>query len=793
MLSEKEISEILNDLYLFYRVFITSKYETDVEAPHIDKLSEELTALTLGEYERLCVAMPPRHKLADSTPILTSNRGWTTHGDLKIGDYVYGLNGEPTKIIGISDKSNCNQLITFSNGSKILAHEEHLWTVSKRGNKNPLTITTSEIKKDYQYTEKNGKKRYRYHLPFIKPIQYPKTELPLDPYFLGLWLGDGSSTKPCITHDPKDIESIEHIPYKISTICTHTETGVKTTYFSHQGIIKKIKELHLYNNKHIPRIYLEACVEDRLQLLAGLIDSDGSVDKNGRVRFININKQLIHDVFELCTGLGLYPYFHVRKKEDYKRNSKYNIKSTHDAYVVGFQPKYSIPTQIPRKRINKTPTHRRLAITDITTVKGEQGKCIEIENPDGIYLAGKQLIPTHNSKSSMVTLAYPLWLIFQNPHLNILIVSNEASLAETFGIKLREYIKKYGAYFGVHLSESKHSSTHLMFEDKKGLAGSIKLVGANGSITGRDADYIIIDDPYKGFEDITPTLLQKRIDWFDTIIEQRIESHTKLAILHTRWHSNDLQGYFKKNRSEDYHFISFPAIKENGEQLWPEKYTIEKLEKKRENIGERLFQSIFQQKPIDDSSNFFDLNKFHWCAPPEELTPIQMCRGWDVASSDPGKNDFTAGVPIYLLNDNKSILITDFVHGQFGKDTSQEIKNQIILDGHDNISIIETGVAAAGALLYDNWEQQLPGYFLERAIPVPNNSKADRATPLKDHIYDGHVYVDIQDNKLRKTFQDEFRAFPNGEHDDIVDATAHAFNYINQEFIGNDIFEIVEI
>lgn len=402
-------------------------------------------------------------------------------------------------------------------------------------------------------------------------------------------------------------------------------------------------------------------------------------------------------------------------------------------------------------------------------------------------------MPPRHSKSSMVTLAYPLWLIFQNPHLNILIVSNEASLAETFGIKLREYIKKYGAYFGVHLSESKHSSTHLMFEDKKGLAGSIKLVGANGSITGRDADYIIIDDPYKGFEDITPTLLQKRIDWFDTIIEQRIESHTKLAILHTRWHSNDLQGYFKKNRSEDYHFISFPAIKENGEQLWPEKYTIEKLEKKRESIGERLFQSIFQQKPIDDSSNFFDLNKFHWGAPPKELTTIQMCRGWDTASSDPSKNDFTAGVPMYLLNDNKSILITDFVHGQFGKDTSQQIKNQIILDGHDNISIIETGVAAAGALLYDNWEDQLPGYFLERAIPVPNNSKADRATPLKDYIYDGHVYVDIKDNNLRKIFQDEFRAFPNGEHDDIVDAAAHVFNYINQEFIGNDIFEIVEI
>lgn len=401
-------------------------------------------------------------------------------------------------------------------------------------------------------------------------------------------------------------------------------------------------------------------------------------------------------------------------------------------------------------------------------------------------------MPPRHSKSSMVTLAYPLWLIFQNPHLNILIVSNEASLAETFGIKLREYIKKYGSYFGVHLSESKHSSTHLMFEDKKGLAGSIKLVGSNGSITGRDADYIIIDDPYKGFEDITPTLLQKRIDWFDTIIEQRIESHTKLAILHTRWHSNDLQGFFKKNRGEDYHFIEFPAILPDGEPLWSEKYTIEKLEKKREAIGERLFQSIFQQKPIDDTSDFFDLNKIHW-SQPEHLTITHKVRGWDIASSSPGKNDYTVGLPMYLLSDNKSILITDYIRGQFGKHTTKTVHDQVHLDGHDNITIIETGVAAAGKILYDNWEDQLPGYFLERAIPVPNNSKADRATPLKDYIYDGNVYVDIKDDKLRKYFQDEFRAFPNSEHDDIVDAAAHAFNYLNREFIGVDIFDIIEL
>lgn len=402
-------------------------------------------------------------------------------------------------------------------------------------------------------------------------------------------------------------------------------------------------------------------------------------------------------------------------------------------------------------------------------------------------------MPPRHSKSSMITLAFPLWLIFHNPNLNILIVNAESSLSENFGIKLREYVKKYGCWFDVYLSDVKHSSTHLMFENNKKelYQGSIRLVGAKGSITGQDADYLIIDDPYKGFDDITPTLLQKKIDWFNTIIEQRIEPQTKLIVLHTRWHTNDLQGYFKKNFPNDYTFLEFSAIQDDGTPLWPDKYNIEILEKKRESIGERLFQSIFQQKPIDDTSDFFDMNKIHYYRPNMKI--IQPVRGWDMASSDPGKNDYTAGVPIYLLDDYKSILITDYIYGQFGKDTNNIVKNQVRIDGPDNVSVIETGVAAAGDLVYNEWEEQLLGYLVERAVAVPNKSKADRATPLKNKIYDGEVYVDIVDDKLRQTFIDEFKAFPNGAHDDIVDATAHGLNFLNKEFIGFDAMEIIEI
>ena len=178
-----------------------------------------------------------------------------------------------------------------------------------------------------------------------------------------------------------------------------------------------------------------------------------------------------------------------------------------------------------------------------------------------IYLGSKNnlcvAMPPRHSKTSVVTLAFPLWLIFQNPNLNILIVNAEASLSENFGIRLREFIKLYGAIFNVYLSDVKHSSTHIKFCDKNGVLykGAIRLVGSNGSITGQDADYLILDDIYKGFSDITPTLLDKKIEWFKTMILQRKEPQTKLIILHTRWATNDLQGYLKENYPKDYNFV----------------------------------------------------------------------------------------------------------------------------------------------------------------------------------------------------------------------------------------------
>ena len=411
----------------------------------------------------------------------------------------------------------------------------------------------------------------------------------------------------------------------------------------------------------------------------------------------------------------------------------------------------------------KTPHIKKLAAELEDVKKGKINKlCVAM--------------PPRHSKSSMVTLAFPLWLIFDNPNLKILIVNAEASLSENFGIRLREGVKRYGSIFNVYLSDVKHSSTHLMFERKDGTLckGSIRLVGASGSITGQDADYLIIDDPYKGFEDITPTLLQKKIDWFKTMILQRLEPHSKLIILHTRWHTNDLQGYLKQNFPEDYNFIEYSAIQDNGKPLWPSRYTIDYLRKQQEAMGERLFQSLYQQQPIDLTSDFFKIEHIRWNQ--EAPTYDKICRAWDIASSDNSKgeqNDSTCGIKACKYGD--LFYITDMVHGQFGQRTKDVIKNQAAIDDVNVHQIIETGVAAAGKLLYQEWKDQLRGYIVEQAAPV--KSKVDRATPLQNAIYDKKVIINLSDDNRDKLIQ-EFRSFPNGKHDDIVDACAHAYNYL---------------
>lgn len=395
-------------------------------------------------------------------------------------------------------------------------------------------------------------------------------------------------------------------------------------------------------------------------------------------------------------------------------------------------------------------------------------------------------IPPRHSKSSIVTLTFPLWMIFQNPDLNILIINAEASLSENFGIRLREYIREYGEIFDVYLSEVKHSSTHIKFEDKNGrlYKGSIRLTGASGSITGQDADILVLDDVYKGFADINPSLLEKKIEWFKTMVLQRKEPNTKILILHTRWASSDLIGYLMENSPEKYDFISYPAIKEDGTPLWKERYSIDFLNAQKEEMGERLFSSIFQQRPLDETGAFFNLEKIIWHDEPFDITSSPMiakCRSWDLAYSSQEKGiqrDSTVGVPMYRVGYNEFV-ITDFVYGQFGEGLKQKLKETAESDGVDMTILIETGtVGGASKFLFNEYRSYLQGYMAIQSEPI--GSKSDRAYAFKQAILDGKIHVHIQSDYLRGEFIKQLTSFPLGKHDDIIDSCAYGFNWLNK-------------
>lgn len=395
-------------------------------------------------------------------------------------------------------------------------------------------------------------------------------------------------------------------------------------------------------------------------------------------------------------------------------------------------------------------------------------------------------MPPQHSKSSLITVAYTVWLILQNPKKRILVINAEATLSETFGVQIRDLISKIGPYFGVTLSNVKSSSTHLMFEKNGKLqTGYIRLVGASGSVTGSPVDVLIIDDPYKGFDDITPTLLQKKINWFKRIVEQRLREDSKLLILHTRWHSDDLTGYIRTNTPEDYNFISFPAIDKKGNRLWPQYYSQEFYEKKLSVMGEREFQALYQQEPIDSTSDFFNLDNIIWEDNFDNYV-VAKCRSWDIASSNDSlgdKRDYSVGARMGKVNDNE-YWIFPFERGQYGNDIKNQLLRTAKLDTPDTHILLETGtIGGASSLLYEEYKSVLSGYLTTQS--EPRGTKADRATPLSNAIYDGKIHVYLPSENMRQAFIDEFQAFPNGKHDDIVDAYAYAYNYLRSKVTNN--------
>lgn len=251
--------------------------------------------------------------------------GDKTIADIQVGDYVFDEAGVPTQVVNVSPiftNHKCYEL-EFSDGEKIIADADHLWSVYNSYSRHPkeLEVRSTQWLFEHQYIapRKNAKNwnpnwhEVKFSVPTAGAIQYPEQDLPIHPYILGLWLGDGISSAGYITVSKKDIKetckNIVECGYKIHSIRNDNRDNKRITI--HNGydisLTTLLRNVGLIQNKHIPEQYLKASVAQRYALLQGMMDTDGYIGTSHWCEFTQaeVHKQIVDGFKELLVGLGV--------------------------------------------------------------------------------------------------------------------------------------------------------------------------------------------------------------------------------------------------------------------------------------------------------------------------------------------------------------------------------------------------------------------------------------------------------------------------------------------------------
>lgn len=331
--------------------------------------------------------------------------------DIQVGDYVFGINGQPVEVLGTENFTGqkCYE-ITFEDGEKVICGEGHLWQVKDKNSERRYNRGTSKcmfyklktkylVNSYYRYRADGKDKEYFYSVPVSKALQYSEKALLIHPYVLGVGLGSGVSYGSRIICGEEDIEEMSDNLKKITGVCysipckNHyllTITGAKQGEKS--WFAKGLKYYNLKNNKHIPDIYLQASIEQRIELLKGLMDTGGTCSKKGQCEFVQKNKALAYDVSKLLSSLGIK--HKVQQKSVSCKGKKITVYR-----ITFFVDKEHSCFKLTRKTNRlKDYLNKRMnckSIINIAEVPTVPTKCLSVRG--GLFLCGNKNTVTHNS------------------------------------------------------------------------------------------------------------------------------------------------------------------------------------------------------------------------------------------------------------------------------------------------------------------------------------------------------------------------------------------------------------
>lgn len=693
--------------------------------------------------------------LALDTPILTST-GWKTMGSLLVGDKVYDETGSLCNVVAKSNIQYNHEVfeVVFDTAESIIADADHIWTLSQYLNRPTWkNMCTKEI-----YNTLG--KRTKHAVPVADGIVGVTQRLPIPPYTLGAWLGDGASR--CGDLASQDAEIYAEIrkdgfsSYEKAARVHHIE-----------GLHTLLNSAGLLYNKHIPKEYLLASYDDRLALLHGLMDTDGNASSDrGYCSICMVKYDLMKDIEELVRSFGIKAT--LRTTQTGTKGPKYNLKWSTNL------PMFRLQYKLDRQKIgNMHGTQKLHYIKNVKPVPSVPVQCIQVDSPSHLYLAGRSLVPTHNSVSQLMA---ALQFVDIPGYAAILFRKTYADLALPNALidMSKQWLMPFVEQKEVRWSEKDKKYT---FPSGATLSfGYLESVNDCYRYQGAEFQYI-------GMDEVTH-IAPENYRYLFSRLRKPVNLNVPLRFRATANPGGEFGDYYYQRffvEGEENGRIFVSATLNDNPYLDRESY-VESLNELDPLERERLLNGNWDIRPHGGLFNR------HWfqIVPGTTVPPgARRVRYWDLASTDPKKQknksrarradpDYTVGLRMAMYQG--TFYIEDIVREHVTPaDAEVLIRRTAKQDGYSCAIRMEQEPGSSGAITIDKYARQvLPGYNFMGVQAT--GSKVDRARSVSAAAQQGNVLVvDTCRNIL--SFFDEADLFPYSRHDDTIDGLSGAFNY----------------
>ena len=389
-------------------------------------------------------------------------------------------------------------------------------------------------------------------------------------------------------------------------------------------------------------------------------------------------------------------------------------------------------------------------------------------------------MPPRHTKSEFASYLLPAWYLGKFPNKKIIQCSNTAELAVGFGRKVRNLVDGE-TYANVFPNVALRSDSKAAGRWSTNANGEYFAIGVGGTVTGKGADLLIIDDPHSEQEAALaandPTIYDKVHEWFTSGPRQRLQPGGSIVIVMTRWGKRDLTGRVLQSMIErdgdEWEVIELPALMPNDKPLWPEFWPLEELLKLRNELPLSKWQAQYQQDPTSEEGA---LVKREWWKAWEEDRPPPcefIIQSWDTAFTKNERSDYSACTTwgVFYINENPNdanIILLDALKERLEFPELKKRAMDMYTEWEPDACIVEA--KASGAPLV--FELRRMGIPVQEYTPTRGNDKISRVNSVADMFASGKVWAPRK--RWAEEVIEELAAFPNSDHDDLVDSTTQA-------------------